>query len=573
MAKQRLVIEGNDQGPFFLSIDAGTVTVGGSARSAEALLRDLHVLRIHCELEVAEEHVVVGNPRAPAGLPGRPPAGQELQPGKALQVGHAQLLLEAAETEPAAEGEPDLLPQPLREESAESPARPTAEPPSAAPLPDPTLGKRLLVIDGADQGQKFPLPETGTVTVGKNKRHADVILNDLYVSRVQCELHCGEDGIVVVHLAGSTSPTMINGQPVTRQAIGLGDVLRVGNSHLRLESTIVQDGPARIESDDYEIIEDDEQPTAPAEPAQPAEVPAEPFALPHSPVDALLELEEQTLGHFQIGTLLGRGQSSLVFRAQDLKTNQTVALKVLSPDFPANDAELQRFVRALKIVPHLQHPHLVHIHGAGKSGAYCWISREYVDGESLARLVTRLGQGAKPDWARACRVGVQLGKTLVFLHQHRMTHGHVTPRNVLVARSDKATKLTDLLLHEALLGSELQKTIWPNKLLTELPYRAPEQVDLRSRATPLGDLYAVGAVLYALLTGQPPYNGDSPKEILAQMREKKVEKPTRFCPDIPAPLESAVLKAMAHGPASRFPTAAELVAALELVAKKCDVKL
>jgi hypothetical protein len=581
MTKRLLVIDGDDRGQFFLSIEAGTLTVGGDAEHAAVVLRDLHISRIRCEVEVDEDKVVLGGLDAEEDdLALR----QELHPGEAVHAGLAHLRLEAAAEDAPARAAADdedtigLAEEPAAEGNGQ--ARPAAEDESPA---EEQLHKRLLVVDGADQGRTFPLPAEGTVNIGNSQKSADIVLHDLYVSRVHCELAIAENQIFVTHVAGQNG-TMINGQKVTRQEMKIGDTLRVGNSHLRLELAVTeaQEDDTQEETD-YEVLDDAE---VEAEVLDEEEVEAEvveeqeaveaaeksdaAYSLPHSPVDQLLRLEDQVLGHYQVGPLLGRGQAGLVFRAQDRRNHQVVALKVLSPDFPANDAELQRFVKAMKVVPHIQHPNLVTPHGAGKTGAYCWIAREYVEGESAARLVQRLENGGKPDWTRACRVAVHLSRTLDHLHKFKVTHGNLTPRNVLIRQSDRATKLADLLLTRALERSVLQKAILEKKLLAELPYLAP---DPNPFASPLADLYSLGTVLYALLTGRPPFAGESPRELLTRVREGKVVKPSKLQQGIPADFESAVLKTMARRPEDRFQTAAEMLAAFEAIAQEHGVKV
>jgi hypothetical protein len=582
MAKRLLVIDGDDRESFFLSVEAGTMTLGGDRSNAEAVLRGLHITRIHCEVEVEEELVVVGNPdTATADGSFR----QELHPGEAFHLGHSRLRLEGAVGPP-----PSASPKPAA----------AAAPPQGRPI------RRLVVIDGADRGRFFPLPETGTLIIGKSHKSCDIILHDLYVARVHCQLRVDEDLVVVTHVEGDNG-TLINGQRITEQALRMGEVLRVGNEHLRLELAVPEEKPAGASKDgaeadsavseegtydvsgeeeeevDLEIVEDEEEVVEVIE--EEVEVVAEEvgekqaasgagaFSLPHPPVDQLLKLEDQALGHYQIGPLLGRGQSGVVFRALDSRTKQTVSLKVLSPDFPDSDAELQRFVRALKTLPQLQHSHLVTPCGAGKTGPYCWIAREYVEGESVARLIQRLESGGKFDWTRACRVAVHLGKALDFLHQHRVTHGNITPRNILIRNSDRTTKLTDLMLNRALEGSRLQKAILGKKLLSELPYLAPEQTDPHAPVAPLADLYSVGVVSYTLLTGQLPFLGASPREVVAQIREGKVLKPSKYRQGIPAAFEAAVLKLMARRPEDRFQSATELLAVVELIAQEHDIKL
>jgi pSer/pThr/pTyr-binding forkhead associated (FHA) protein len=583
MAKRLLVIDRGDQGRFFLSLDSGTLTLGDSLTGADVVLRDLHVTRIHCEVEVAEDWVVVDNPGHDAvAAEGAPGIRQELHPGDALHVGHSHLRLEFVEAAAGADAPrladdiPGLLPEALAE-TAEKPAPLATTGPVA---PQAAVRYVLRVIDGADQGRFFPLPESGTVTIGKSHKHADIVLHDLYVARIHCELHVEGQRFLVKHVEGQ-SGTLINGQGIAEKALYPGEVLRVGNSHLRLETADLAAGPAdngtvrarpgspkeTVEDAGYEVL--DEVAAA----ALGAARGAGEYCLPHSPVDELLQLEQQLLGHYQIGSLLGRGQSGLVFRAQDLKTKQTVALKVLAVDFPSNDAELQRFIRVLKTTAALAHPHLVTLYSAGKSGAYCWMAREFVDGECLTRRILRLQSAGKADWKSACRFGVQLARVLTFLHENKVTHGNITPRNVLIRSGDQMTKLVDLMLDRALEGSKLQKAIRDKKLLSELPFLAPEQTDPQAPVSPLGDIYSLGTVLYALLTGKPPFAGDSPKDVLAQVQSGKVVKPSRLLRGIPAALEAAVLMMMACRPEERLQTSAAALAALTPIAEQHGIEV
>jgi serine/threonine-protein kinase len=210
--------------------------------------------------------------------------------------------------------------------------------------------------------------------------------------------------------------------------------------------------------------------------------------------------------------------------------------------------------------------------GAGRSGPYCWIAREYVEGESLARLIHRSKEAGKFDWTRACRLAVQIGKALYFLHEHKVTHGNITPRNILIRGADKVAKLADLMLNQALEGSKLQKTILGQKLVAELPYLAPEQTDPHATVAPRSDFYSLGVVLYAMLTGQPPFMGDTPKEILSQIREGKPEKPSKLQKGIPPDFEAAVLKMMARRPEDRFPSAVDMLGVVETIALEQGVQ-
>jgi hypothetical protein len=578
MTKRLLVIEADDRGPFFIAVESGTMTLGVNPHTAEGVLRGLRISRIHCEVEVGEDPVVISN-AMDTSLPFR----KELRPGEALELNCSRLRLEGGAAEAAAaalsldvgEDMPGLV---------EEEKPPPPPPPVEDEIPATALVKRLLVIDGADHGQFFFLPDDGTVTVGKSNKHADIVLHDLYVARVHCEVRMDGDRILVSHVQG-THGTLINGQSITAETeLHIGEVLRVGNSHMRLElvpADIVTAEKAKArepqveevpeEEIGLEVIEDGPE-AAEGRAAALEQVGGDSYALPHTPIDELLKLEEQALGHFRIANLLGRGHSGLVFRAVDTRNSHTVALKVLSPDFPASDAELQRFVKALKMATQLHHPHLVTLQGAGKTGHYCWIAREYVEGESATRVLQRLEQrlkdGAKLDWTRACRCAVQLGKALYFLHKHRVTHGNITPRNILIRTEDRTFKLADLMLNQGLEGSRLQKAILGKKLLSELPYMAPEQTDPHDPVTPAADVYALGGVLYALLTGQPPYNGQTPTEVRAQIREGRLVKPNKLQKGIPTDFEAVVLKMLSRRPEDRFASGTEMLAVVETIAQE-----
>src|SRR5262249_28267775 len=163
----------------------------------------------------------------------------------------------------------------------------------------------------------------------------------------------------------------------------------------------------------------------------------------------------------------------------------------------------QRFVLTHRVAPQLHHNNLLTIYGAGRTGAYCWLAREHVEGESLAGLVARLKDGGKFTWSPAARVAGHLARALAVFHEHKIVHGNITPKNVLIRSSDKLTKLADLMLAKALEGSKLELAIAEKKLRVELPYMAPEQTRSETLVDHLTDLYSVGAVVYLLLVGQP----------------------------------------------------------------------
>ncbi|HYH69659.1 MAG TPA: protein kinase, partial [Urbifossiella sp.] len=199
--------------------------------------------------------------------------------------------------------------------------------------------------------------------------------------------------------------------------------------------------------------------------------------------------------------------------------------------------------------------------------------REFVDGESAADVVARVAGGDKPSWSRAARVVVHLARALHGLAEHRLIHGNITPRNVLIRKADHAALLTDLGLADALAGSRLQESFREAKLLAELPYLAPEQSEPGAFVDESADLYAVGAVAYALILGRPPVGGTSAAEIVANAHAGRVTRPGLSYKKVPAAFDAVVMKLLACHQEDRYSNAAELLADLAPIAEAHDIKV
>jgi len=415
---------------------------------------------------------------------------------------------------------------------------------------------QLLVIDGADKDRFFPLPEEGLVSIGSSRKNADVVLHDLYVARVHCEIRF-EDQRAVVSDLDTPGGTFINGQKIKEQELRIGDVLRIGNSHLRLDLMSKEEA----EAVDVEAAEDDEA-------VEIVEVEEEKTAQ-----ERLAELEGQTIGHYEVGSLLGKGHHGMVFRARDLKTQQVVALKVLSPEFPAGSGEMQLFVKTLKLALPIQHDHMVRLLGAGKHGAFCWLAQEYVEGESLTQVLERMGSPGKLTWKHALRIGLHVGRGLEFIHKRRQIHGNLAPANVLIRFSDKHVKLNDFLLDKALEGSKLHAASLKAKLVAEMGYLAPEQTEPGAYVDHLADIYGLGALMYARMTCQPPFKGKTPEETLAMIHKAKLVPPSEHQDAIPGELDDVVLKMLARRQEDRYGRISDVLSELETVAEEEEVEV
>jgi serine/threonine protein kinase len=301
------------------------------------------------------------------------------------------------------------------------------------------------------------------------------------------------------------------------------------------------------------------EPPAPAAPSAPK--------LIILPANRLEELSGHTLSHFKVGPLTARGQSGLVFQAHNFKDDTAVALKVLWPAVRRDNREMRRFVRAMKTMIPLNHPNLVKLRAAGKTGPYCWVAMEYVEGESLTQVIQRIGIAGMLDWRHAFRTAVHIGQALKYAHDQSIIHRNLTPQNILVRSEDKVTKLGDLMLAKALEGKMAEQLTKPGELLGDIRYMAPERaqgsVDLDGRS----DLYSLGALLYALLTGRPPFEGGTIVETLMKIVRAEPVPPKKFQMSIPDRFQAAVMKLLAKQPGDRFQTADELLLELKRIAK------
>jgi hypothetical protein len=431
----------------------------------------------------------------------------------------------------------------------------------------------LLIVAGPDQGQKIPLPQGQPLLLGRG-RQVEMPLTDLRVSRAHCQVQV-EGARVVVTDRGSTGGTFINGLRVESAALRPGDILQIGDTQLRLYSDVVADmatlAPDIVEAQPFDpsseerALGPEDGPAALTPPPTPAA--AEPSRLPLLSADRLGELTGLTLAHFEVGPMMARGQSGIVFRARDTRDDRTVALKVLRPEFARSQQEVQRFIRAMRTVLPFRHDNLVTLYGAGKKGPYCWISMELVEGESLTQVIQRIGVAGMLDWRHAYRVAVHLARALEFAHGRHVIHRNLTPQNVLVRDADRVTKLGDLMLAKALEGGLAENLTRPGEILGDVRYMSPERTLGSDAVDERSDIYSLGALVYALLTGRAPIEGSSLIETLTQIRSVTPEKPRKFQMSIPDRFESIVLTMLAKRPEDRFPTAAKLREALEAVGK------
>ena len=403
---------------------------------------------------------------------------------------------------------------------------------------------QFVVIAGPDKDRVFTVQPGADLMLGRSAQ-AYYRVNDPRASRSHCQVLLEGEQVTVVCNGGSGG-TLVNGKPVQRQILKLGDVLQAGDTQLRLHmgDFPLEDALGAVRK-----------------------APAPAAAAPVAAADQLAALSGQQLSHYDIGPVIGRGASGIVFHATDTKDNRSVALKVLLPEFSTNEEEMQRFIRAMKTILPLRHPNLIALYAAGKTGPYCWVAMEYVAGENLTQVIERIGVAGMLDWRHAYRVAVHIARALAYAHGEQIVHRNVTPKNILLEATTKVAKLGDLMLAKALEGALAQQITRPGEVLGDVAYMSPERTRGMTEVDVRSDLYGLGATIYALLTGRPPFEGTTLIEKITRIRQDAPVKPTKFQMSIPSAFEGAVLKLLAKRPEDRSQSAAEFVKELERIGK------
>ncbi|HMI21873.1 MAG TPA: serine/threonine-protein kinase [Gaiellaceae bacterium] len=252
--------------------------------------------------------------------------------------------------------------------------------------------------------------------------------------------------------------------------------------------------------------------------------------------------------------LLGHGGMATVELAHDTELDRPVAIKRLAENLAANEEYKQRFLREARLAARLSHPNIVAVYDAGAEHGVPYIVMEYVEGETVSDLLRRRGR-LEP--AEAVAQALQACSGLETAHEAGLVHRDIKPQNLLIT-PDGTLKIADFGIARSLDGTKLTQA---GTVLGTAAYLAPEQA-AGEQVTATADIYALGAVLYELLTGRPPYEADSLAELFAKQTEGSITPLRELAPVAPARLEDAVMHALARAPEYRPESAAAFAAEL-----------
>jgi serine/threonine protein kinase len=259
---------------------------------------------------------------------------------------------------------------------------------------------------------------------------------------------------------------------------------------------------------------------------------------------------------YEILGVLGRGGMGVVYQARQMKLDRVVALKMILAGGHAAEADLARFKTEAEAVARLQHPHIVQIFEVGEHGGLPFFSLEYCPGGSLDKKLN--GTPLPPKEAAA--LVEKLARAMQAAHDKGVVHRDLKPANVLLA-DDGEPKITDFGLAKKLDADAGQTRT--GAVMGTPSYMAPEQADGRRQITPAVDVYGLGAVLYELLTGRPPFRAETPLDTLLQVLDRDPAPPRLLNPNIERDLETVCLKCLEKDPQRRYGSARALAEDLE----------
>jgi serine/threonine protein kinase len=264
----------------------------------------------------------------------------------------------------------------------------------------------------------------------------------------------------------------------------------------------------------------------------------------------------QRFGDYELLAELGRGGMGVVYKAYEPALNRLVALKMVLPGALPDAAELARFQSEAAAAARLQHPHIVKVHRVGVQDGRHFYSMDLIEGASLAQ---RVSEGPLPGRV-AARYLACVARAIHHAHQQGILHRDLKPGNILVDKGDRP-HVTDFGLAKQLSADRGQTRT--GAVLGTPSYMAPEQAVGSKELGPATDTYGLGALLYELLTGRPPFRGETPLDTLMQVIEHEPAPPRLLNPHVDRDLETICLKCLSKRPADRYASAEALAEDLE----------
>ncbi|MBN1891555.1 MAG: Stk1 family PASTA domain-containing Ser/Thr kinase [Clostridiales bacterium] len=261
-------------------------------------------------------------------------------------------------------------------------------------------------------------------------------------------------------------------------------------------------------------------------------------------------------GRYRIAKLIGTGGMANVYLASDMASGATVAIKILKPEFSIDSEFIKRFDTEAKAAAALSHANIVRVLGIGQEGNFRYMVQEYIEGITLKELIEQNGH---LDWRIAVPIAIQVGLALDHAHQNGIVHRDIKPHNIMITK-DRIAKVTDFGIARAATSNTI--TLTSGGALGSVHYFSPEQAR-GAMVGPATDIYSTGVMLFEMITGRIPFDGETPVAVAVKHLQDPVPLASGFVPGIPAGLDAIIQKSMQKSTESRYPTIREMVAELD----------
>ena len=262
-------------------------------------------------------------------------------------------------------------------------------------------------------------------------------------------------------------------------------------------------------------------------------------------------------GRYELLEKIGDGGMAVVYKGKDKLLNRFVAVKILSPEFTKDATFVENFKRESQAAAGLSHPNIVGVYDVGREGNINYIVMELIEGDTLNKIIEK---EAPMDYRKVIDISKQVASALRIAHKNKIIHRDVKPHNIMVT-NDGVVKLADFGIARAVNDATLSTG---SKIVGSVHYFSPEQargnyVDERS------DIYSLGIVMYEMLTGKVPFDGDNPVTVALKHINEEIVPPRELEPSIPPALERIVMKATSKFQTNRYANADELIQDLDNV--------
>ena len=253
---------------------------------------------------------------------------------------------------------------------------------------------------------------------------------------------------------------------------------------------------------------------------------------------------------YEIQEVLGVGGMAVVYKARCHRLNRLVAIKILKDEHAQDEEFRRRFHAESQAVAMLSHPNIVSVYDVASTGDANYIVMELIDGITLKQYMEKKGI---LNWKETLHFAIQIGKALEHAHSRGIVHRDIKPHNVMVLKNG-SVKVTDFGIARVMSKSNTLT----KEALGSVHYISPEQAK-GGRVDSRSDIYSLGVVMYEMITGRPPYDGESPVAVAIQHINGGAKMPSVLNPNIPGGLEQILMKAMAHDPANRYDNATAML--------------